>query len=409
MLGLSRRSLAVPPITTRNTGFRMRYAGDRAAEAFEWAYGQPPAVLARAPGRVNLIGEHVDYNDGFVLPLAIDLDVAVAASPRSDRRVRVLAVDLGEDAAFHLDHPAERRPLWTSYVQGVSAMLERVGVRLPGADLAISGDVPRGAGLSSSAALEVATARALLGAANRTLTDLEIVDLCHRAECEWVGVSCGVMDQFASVFGETGHAIFLDCRTLECMPVPMQDDVMLVAADSGVARDLHASAYNERVAECAEAARLLGVRRLRDVGMEEFARRAGDLPEVLRRRARHVVTEIERTRDTAAALEAGAIWRVGRYINESHESLRDDFAVSTPELEALVRAARSISGVFGSRLTGAGFGGCTLSLVARYAVRDFKERVEYEYRRSTGKQATLYVLRPAPGASLLPIAPVPPA
>jgi len=372
-------------------------------EAFEWAFGRAPVALARAPGRVNLIGEHVDYNDGFVLPVAIDLDITVAAAPRSDRRVHVLATDLGEDAWFHLDHPAEKRPAWTAYLQGVSALLERRGVRLPGADLAIAGDIPRGAGLASSAALEVAAARALLESARRTLTDLEIVELCHRAEGEWAGVHCGVMDQFAAVFGETGHAIFLDCRTLECMRVPLPDEVMLVATHSGIPRGLQASEYNDRVAQCAEAARLLGVRRLRDLTAEAFVERAGRLPELLRRRARHVLSEIQRTRDAAAALEADATWRVGRYLNESHESLCLDYEVSTPDIDTLVHITRSINGVMGSRLTGAGFGGCVLSLVARHAVPEYSERVPDEYRRRTGRTATVHVLRASPGASLLPI------
>jgi galactokinase len=353
---------------------------------------------------VNLIGEHVDYNDGFVLPAAIDLDIVAAASPRTDRRVHVLAADLGEDAWFHLDHPAEKRPAWTAYVRGVSALLERHGIRLRGADLAIAGDVPRGAGLSSSAALEVACVRALLEAAHRTLTDLEIVELCHRAEAEWAGINCGVMDQFAAVFGETGHAIFLDCRSLECMTVPLPNDVLLVAVHSGIPRGLQDSAYNERVQQCAEAARMLGVLRLRDITVEEFQDRAGKLPELLRRRARHVITEIERTRDAAAALEAGATWRVGRYINESHESLRRDYEVSMPDIDTLVQITRTVNGVIGSRLTGAGFGGCVIALVARHAIHEFKERVPDEYRRRTNRTATVYVLRASAGASLLPTA-----
>ena len=381
----------------------MEYAGDRAVEAFSWAFGRQPEALARAPGRVNLIGEHVDYNDGYVLPVAIDLDVAVAAAPRNDRRVHVLAVDLGEDAWFHLDHPAERRPVWTSYLQGVCALLERWGVRLHGLDIAIAGDVPRGAGLSSSAALEVAAARAVLGAVRRTITDLEVVELCHRAETEWAGVHCGVMDQFAAVFGESGHAVFLDCRSLACMPVPLPHDTLLVVTTSGVPRSLHNSAYNERVAQCAEAARMLGVRRLRDITSEAFAERSHVLPDVLLKRARHVVREIERTRDAAAAMEAGATWRVARYLNESHESLSRDYEVSTPEIDTLVHITRSMTGVYGSRLTGAGFGGCVLSLVARHAIHDFKERVPDEYKRKTGMVATVYVLRAAQGASMLEV------
>lgn len=382
----------------------MTYAGQRVVEAFEWAFGGPPEAVARAPGRVNIIGEHVDYNDGLVLPAAIDRDVAVAVTPRRDRRVHVLAADLGEDAWFHLDNPSERRPAWVSYIKGICALLERVGIRLPGADLAIAGDIPHGAGLSSSAALEVATARALLCAVRRTLTDLEIVDLCLRAEAEWAGVNCGVMDPFASVFGETGRAIFLDCRTLECMSVPLPDDVMLVVTYSGIPRSLQNSAYNERVAQCGEAARLLGVLRLRDLDAETFQERERRLPEVLRRRARHVVTEIARTRDVAAALEAGATWRVGRSMNESHESLRTDYEVSLPEIDALVQITRSMNGVYGSRLIGGGFGGSVLSLVARHAVPEFEERVLREYTRRTGRTGRVHVLRAAAGAGLLPTA-----
>jgi galactokinase len=230
---------------------------------------------------------------------------------------------------------------------------------------------------------------------------MEVVELCHRAEREFAHVQCGIMDQFTSVYGRFGHALFLDCRTLDCWPVPVPDEVAVIIADSGTRRSLGSSAYNQRVRECAEAARLLHVRKLRDVDPTEFERRENGLPETVRRRARHVVTEIMRTREAASALEAGALWRVGRSMNESHESLREDFEVSTSELDALVLAARSVHGVYGSRLSGAGFGGCTISLVARWAAYDFVERVADEYRRQTGRDAQLWVLRPADGASLL--------
>ena len=376
-------------------------ASERAAESFETTWGRPPQVVARAPGRANLIGEHVDYQDGFVLPIAIDRDVVVAASPVVGRQVRVLADDLGETAAFSLDAPGEERPLWTAYARGVATTIENVGIELPGADLVIAGDVPRGAGLSSSAAVEVALARAFLALARTILPDMEVVELCHRAEREFTHVQCGIMDQFASVYGKFGQALFLDCRSLDCWPVAVPDDVAVVIADSGTRRELRDSEYNDRVQQCEDAARLLHVRKLRDLDPAEFEKNESMLPDLLRRRARHVMSEMMRTREAASALEASALWRVGRCMNESHESLREDFEVSTPELDTLVRTARSMHGVYGSRLSGAGFGGCTISLVSNWAVPDFLERVPDEYRRQTRQDAELWVLRPGDGASLL--------
>jgi len=345
-------------------------AAERAVEAFVAAFGGRPDVAARAPGRANLIGEHVDYNDGFVLPAAIDRDVVVAVSARRDRRFRVVAADLAAEESFHLDEVTRpgRWPRWVSYVLGVAKVLDQSNVRLPGADMAVAGDVPQGSGLSSSAALEVAAARALVALAGATLPDLELVEICHRAESQWAGVNCGIMDQFASVYGRPGQAIFLDCRALDCIGVPIPESAVLIAADSGVRRGLADSAYNERVRECDEAAHRLGVRKLRDIGYDEYFAREDELPERLRRRARHVVTEIERTREASSALEAGALWRVGEAMNGSHESLRADYEVSTLELDALVAAARAVPGVYGSRLSGAGFGGCTISLVSAYSV-----------------------------------------
>ncbi len=380
---------------------KAKLAAQRATESFEVTWGRPPQVVARAPGRANLIGEHVDYQDGFVLPIAIDRDVVVAASPMYGRQVRVHAADLSETSAFSLDATGEERPAWTAYVRGVATMIENAGIALPGADMAIAGDVPRGAGLSSSAAFEVAIARAFLALARQILPDMEVVELCHRAEREFSHVQCGIMDQFASVYGRFGQALFLDCRSLDCWPVAVPDEVAVITADTGTRRDLSTSAYNERVQQCEEAARRMHVRKLRDLDQTEYERREAALPDVPRRRARHVMSEMMRTREAASALEAGALWRVGRCMNESHDSLRDDFEVSTPELDALVRVARSMHGVYGSRLSGAGFGGCTISLVAQWAVTGFMDRVPEEYRRQTGCDTDLWVLRPADGASLL--------
>jgi len=374
-------------------------AQERALLAFRTELQAEPAVVARAPGRVNLIGEHVDYNDGFVLPAAIDRDVVTVGAPQPDATIRVLAVDTGEQDTFT---PLERLPRaagWISYVRGVARLLSEMGVRIPGAALAIAGDVPIGAGLSSSAALEVSVATALLSLAQRSLPQLQLVELCHQAESEFAGVQCGIMDQLVSVCGAADRAVFLDCRSLEFAHLPIPSHLRLVATDSGVRRDLRNSAYNERVSECREAALRLGARSLRDVEPHEFKARERELPELLRRRARHVVSEIRRTRQAARALESNELEQLGYLMQESHESLRSDYEVSIPELDVLVGLTRLLEGVVGSRLSGAGFGGCIISLVEEAAVPHFLERVPREYAARTGKQAVVHVCRAAPGAS----------
>jgi galactokinase len=385
----------IAPVTRAPTAL------ERALLAFRAELGGDPALIARAPGRVNLLGEHVDYNDGFVLPIAIDRDVVVAAAPRPDATLRVLAIDRAEEDTFL---PTERFPRasgWSSYVRGVARLLGETGVRIPGATLVIAGDVPQSAGLSSSAALEVSVASALLGLARQKLPDMQLIELCHRAELEFAGVSCGIMDQFVAVCGEPGRALFLDCRHLVYAQLPLPAAVRLVALDSGVRRELRNSEYNERVRECREAAGLLGVRSLRDVPAGESERDIEALPEPLMQRARHVVTEIQRTRQAAAALERGDLAQVGELMRESHISLRDDYEVSIEPLDVLVEAANEVTGVIGSRLSGAGFGGCTLSLVHEDALDDFRAQVLSAYERRTGRHATMHVLRPGPGAALL--------
>ncbi|HEX6939461.1 MAG TPA: galactokinase [Longimicrobiales bacterium] len=376
-------------------------AAGRARTAFRAAFGGEPDVLARAPGRVNLIGEHVDYNGGCVLPVAIDRDVVVAARRRPDRRILAVAADLRGEDAFALDGLTEAGAGWARYVRGVAALLEASGVRLRGAELAIAGDVPAGAGLSSSAALEVACATALLGIAGASIDGPELASLCRRAEIEWAGVQCGIMDPFVSALGRADHALFLDCRSLEHRHIAIPPGVRVIATDSGVRRQLRHSAFNDRVRETREAARLLGVPELRDIDAAEFERREAELPEPLRRRARHVVREIERTRAAARALRAGDLARFGQLLAESHASARDDYEVSVAELDALVAAA-SIDGVYGTRLSGAGFGGCTVSVVAEEAVAEFIRRVPATYRAATGRTATVHVCRAAAGASLVP-------
>jgi len=371
------------------------------AEEFERRFGGEgrPRVF-RAPGRVNLIGEHTDYNEGFVMPAATDLAAFAAVAAADDRRVSVVSLDINEEFSFDLDDAdAERRGEWGDYVQGVALALEAGGFRLRGARLVVSSEVTMGSGLSSSAALEVASARALLGAAGLEAEPLAVARLCQRAENEFVGVRSGIMDQYAACFGREGHALLLDCRSLESRALPVPEGVRIVVCNTMVKHSLAGGEYNRRRADCEEAARLLGVRALRDVGAEEFARRADELPERLRRRARHVITENARVGEAAAALTASDLGAFGRAMNESHFSLRDDYEVSCAELDLMAELGRRRPGVHGARMMGGGFGGCTVNLVEEGAVEGFFGEVPAAYERETGLKPALYVCRASEGAS----------
>src|SRR5436190_5739198 len=396
----------------------------RLGEAFRREYGGEPEVVARAPGRVNLIGEHTDYNDGFVLPVAIDLDVLVAMRRRPDRRARILAVNFGRRTEFPIDdirhQPGER---WSHYERGVALMLQRGGYHLGGFEAALSGNVPSGAGLSSSAAVEVATGTALKALFDLDIEPVQLALLCQKAENEFVGVNSGIMDQTISALGRRDNALFLDCRSLETRHVPIggsrvagqetsehateaAGDVQIVVADTAVKRGLVDSEYNRRRAECEEALRLLRrhlpeIKALRDVSSDDLARYGGDLPEVVRRRARHVVTEDERVLASVEALSAGDLARFGRLMYESHTSLHDDYEVTVPQLDVMVAAAREVPGVLGSRMTGAGFGGCTVSLVQAGAVNEFVKHVPARYRAQTNVEPRIYVCRAVDGAGLI--------
>ena len=351
--------------------------------AFGESYGYPPQRLYRAPGRVNLIGEHTDYNDGFVLPMAIDRAVWMAAATRADRTVRLLAVTLGQQVhTFSLDnlHPdAEAR--WANYVRGVLALLERAGHRLGGLDLAYAGDVPIGAGLSSSAAVEVVAAIAARDLFGLDLTDLELARICQQAEHEFAGTQCGLMDQIISVAGQEGHALLIDCRHLTWQPVPLPPGIAVVVCDTGKRRGLVDSAYNERRAQCEETARRLGVAALRDLDVDTFEARAAELPPLLRMRSRHVVYENERTQRAATALQRGDLDTVGRLMNQSHASLRDLYQVSCDELDLMAALAQSQPGCWGARMTGAGFGGCVVALVDLGALDAFSRDLSQLYER----------------------------
>jgi galactokinase len=378
---------------------------DTLRRTFRTRYGREPRLF-RAPGRVNLIGEHTDYNDGFVLPMAIDREAVVAAAPRADRTLRVRAVDFDDEAEFSLDQPGERRRGdWRDYVEGVAHALEGRGVRLGGADLAVTSSVPRGAGLSSSAALEVATGLALTSVSGAEVPRLEIALAGQQAEHEWVGAMVGIMDQYVSALGCLGHALLIDCRSLEASLVPFDtSEVAVAVCDTNVKHALAASEYNTRREECARGVELLRgvlphIKALRDVSVEEFERYETLLPEPVRRRVRHVVCENARTLDAAEALRRGDLWEMGRLMDRSHKSLRDDYEVSCPELDVMVEIAGNFGGVLGARMTGGGFGGSTVNLVRRDSLPDFRETVEREYNRATGRRATILVSGACDGAS----------
>lgn len=373
--------------------------------AFSERYGRT-ARCFRAPGRVNLIGEHTDYNGGFVLPMAIDRSTFVAASPRlEDRQVNVHSLNREESFTFDLDRPGEpRRGLWLDYVEGVARALESRGVILRGADLMLVSEVPEGAGLSSSAALEVSIGLALANVSDAEVDRVTLALAGQQAEHTYVGTMCGIMDQFVAALGREGHALLIDCRTLEASPVPLDTSrVCVVVADTNVKHELSGSEYNVRRAECEEGVQVLrqflpGIEQLRDVSQEEFERFATKLPETVRRRCRHVVTEDARTLKAADALRRGDLFEVGHLMRLSHESLRDDYEVSCAELDLLAETAWGTEGVLGSRMMGGGFGGSIVSLVRREQLADFRTALEESYTARFGRLPTFYVSDAGGGA-----------
>lgn len=369
----------------------------RVGAQFENSYGRPPTIVVAAPGRVNLIGEHTDYNEGYVLPVAVDRYILVAAGPRRDREVSLQALNLGEEDAFSLDEISRGEREWSNYGRGVALEMERAGHRLRGMEAVIWGDLPMKAGLGSSAALEVAIAYSFQLLSNLEIEPLQLALLCQGAENCFVGVQCGLMDQISSALGEKDQALLIDCRSLDRQLIPVPPEVDIVVADTGRRRGLLNSEYNLRRQECREGARLLGVPSLRSISPQELAKRRSDLPPTIYRRVRHVVTENQRTSEAAGALKGRDLKAFGRLMYDSHHSLRHDFEVSCPELDVLVEAARKVSGVYGSRLSGAGFGGCTVSLVTREAVPQFQARVAREYQEAKGAKPAIYVCRPAGG------------
>jgi galactokinase len=357
----------------------------------------------RAPGRVNLIGEHTDYNDGFVMPAAIGFSTWVTSTPRDDRVVSVFAENFSEGIEFDLDEQSPRaRGHWSDYVRGVAITLERAGHRLRGAELRIRGEVPIGSGLSSSAALEVSTGYALLSTLGLMVDRKELARICQRAENEFVGIRCGIMDQFVSCHGQAGKALLLDCRSLEYKVLPLPDDALVAVCNTMVKHSLATSQYNARRLECEAAVRHFAqsrpnVRALREITEADLKLYGGDLSEVIYRRSRHVITENARVLQAAAALEKGDLVAFGQLMNSSHRSLRDDYEVSCKELDLMVELAQPLPGVFGSRMTGGGFGGSTVNLIAAENVDEFKETVARGYKDATGLAPEIYICSAAEG------------
>ncbi len=372
----------------------------RVAQEFERRFGSPPHAVVRAPGRVNLIGEHTDYNDGFVLPLAIDRAIWIALRPRDDGRVRVHSLDFDQTIEFALDdlHAGSG---WAEYLKGVAWALQQTDRPVRAFEGVVAGDVPIGAGLSSSAAWELAAARAFSVVSGFAWEAAQMALLGQRAENQWVGVNCGIMDQMISAAGKADHALLIDCRSLETQAVPLPPNTVVVVLDTATRRGLVDSAYNERRSQCEAAARFFGVKALRDVSLDQFEARADQLEAVTRRRARHVITENARTLQAAEMMRRGDPIGLGRLMNASHLSLRDDFEVSSHELNVMVDCANRQAGCYGARMTGAGFGGCAVALVRADAAEDFGRSVITEYQTLTGRAPNVYVCRATNGAEIV--------
>jgi galactokinase len=372
-------------------------------QRFAQLFGASPRIF-QAPGRVNLIGEHTDYNDGFVMPAAIGFRTRAAIASRRDRKLVVRSENFCEQVEFNLDElPEKKSGHWSDYVIGVAKTLAQSGSKLIGANLLVEGDVPQGAGLSSSASLEVAVVYALLDLAGEAIDLTKLALLCQKAENEFVGARCGIMDQFVSSHGQDGQALLLDCRSLEYRRLALGDEARLVICNTMVRHSIAGGEYNRRRTECEFGVRFLaahlpGVQALRDVTASDLATYGKDLPEAIMSRCRHVVSENARVLRAATALEQSDHEAFGALMRESHVSLRRDFEVSCSELDVMVELAEQAEGVYGARMTGGGFGGCTINLVRKDCVAAFKERVSDGYARSTGRTPEIYVCSAADGA-----------
>jgi galactokinase len=370
---------------------------------FSERFGYVPELTIQAPGRVNLIGEHTDYNDGFVLPCAIDYQTVIACAKRNDRQIRVIAADYdNQQDQFSLDSPIVSHPnqRWSDYVRGVIKHLQQRNADFGGADLVISGNVPQGAGLSSSASLEVAVGQAMQALYQLPLDGVALALNGQEAENQFVGCNCGIMDQLISALGEKDHALLIDCRSLETRAVSVPEDIAVVIINSNVKRGLVDSEYNTRRQQCEAAARFFGVKALRDVSPDLFFSIQHELDPIVAKRARHVISENDRTLAAADALAAGDMRLMGRLMAESHASMRDDFEITVPPIDRLVDIVKAVIGEQGGvRMTGGGFGGCIVALMPQALVAPVREAVAREYPLQTnGLKETFYVCKASEGA-----------
>ena len=370
-------------------------------QAFAEQFSASPEIVVRAPGRVNLIGEHTDYNDGFCLPLAIDRAMWIALRPRQDDVVKLHSLDFSETISFDVNQPTRGQKSWAKYVEGVAWALQKNGYVLSGWEGVMSGNVPIGSGLSSSAALEMAIARTFAEVSGFEWQPSRMAQIGQQTENEWLDLQTGIMDQLISASGVDGHAMLMDCRSLTLEPVPLPETTAVVIMDTKTPRGLVDSAYNQRRAECEQAAQVLGVTALRDVSVAEFEQQADQLDPLIRQRARHVVTENERTLLAAEVMRAGNGRRLGELMNASHESLRYDYEVTSDTLNAMVEIAREQEGCLGARMTGGGFGGCAIALVMEQDVELFVANVFEGYAARTQLTPDIYACRPSAGAGLV--------
>ncbi len=368
-------------------------------DEFRRRFGSSPPFVARAPGRVNLIGEHTDYNDGLVLPMAIDREISIAVRPRDDATVLLHSLDFDETAAISLAHLGRGDHGWAEYLKGVAWVVQERAPIVNGWDGVVVGDVPRGAGLASSAALELAIMRAFAVVNQMAWKFDEVARAGQRVENEWIGVQSGVMDQLVVASAQEGHAMLIDCRSLVVHHVPVPDHVSVVVLDTTTRRSLGDTAYNQRRQQCEAAAELLGVVALRDVTLGQLDAHTERMSDTLYRRARHVVTENARTVAAAHALRIGDVVELGRLMNASHASLRDDFEVTNAALDLIVDLAQSQPACFGARMTGAGFGGCAVAIVETARVDQFTIEVTRDYQARIGLEARVYVCRAVNGVS----------
>lgn len=368
------------------------YTRENCVKEFEYRFGESPEFVVRAPGRVNLIGEHTDYNDGFVLPMAIDRAVWIALRSTSTQDVVVHSLNLGQSAGFSLDNIRHENQGWVEYVKGIACLLGRAGYRLSGWTGLIASDVPMGAGLASSAALEIAVTRAFAVISGFPWEAINMAQIGQQTEREWIGVNCGIMDQMISAMGQEGRGLLIDCRSLntELMLLPLNTAIVIL--DTSTRRSLVDSEYNERRAQCRIAAEFFDAS-LCDVSKTELDAKAAELNPVIYRRVRHVISENLRTLEAADAMRENNRVKLGGLLNESHESLRDDFEVSSPELNQIVSCSQNEQGCYGARMTGAGFGGCAVALVRSDVAQDFAKRVIVKYREATGLNPKAYVCR----------------